>query len=147
MHHVFVCAGGSVVAIDRDSNAMETAKSWARDAGVFDCIEWRVGEGDDQLGHVEQQIHEGRRDMLDFAFVDADKRGNSSYVERLARMVRQGGLIMVDNVLWYGKVADENDFDNSTAAIRALNDSLLNDERFDHSTIPVADGVTLLRVR
>lgn len=125
---------------------MEKAKEWARDAGVESTIEWRVGYGDEELMKIEDEINDGKRGKIDYAFIDADKRGYYAYVERLARMVRQGGLLMIDNVLWYGKVADESDHDESTQAIRELNDKLHADERFSHATIPVGDGITLLRV-
>ena len=79
--------------------------------------------------------------------MDADKRGYWAYYEKLLTLVRPGGLIAVDNVLWYGKVADPKLMDKQTGAIRDFNARVAADERVTHSTIPIGDGLTLLRVR
>ena len=83
----------------------------------------------------------------DFAFIDADKSGYDAYYERCLRLVRPGGLIAVDNVLWGGRVVDEAADDDDTRAIRALNDKIVADERVSMVLLPVADGITLARVR
>lgn len=113
-------------------------------AKVEGKIEPRLGNGMDILDDMLNQGEEGK---YDFAFIDADKRNYSNYVDRLARLVRRGGCIAIDNVLWYGKVADQEDSDNSTQAIRDVNDSVLQDDRFSVATVPIGDGVTLLRLR
>jgi caffeoyl-CoA O-methyltransferase len=87
----------------------------------------------------------GRR--FDFAFIDADKQGYLDYWERSLRLVRRGGLIAVDNVLWDGRVADPDNAEESTQAIRAFNARVRDDERVDLSLVPIGDGVTLARVR
>ena len=80
-------------------------------------------------------------------FIDADKSGYADYVEQGWHLVRTGGLILIDNVLWSGRVADPDANDADTQAIRRLNDQLHNDFRFDLALLPVGDGLTLLRKR
>jgi predicted O-methyltransferase YrrM len=79
--------------------------------------------------------------------VDADKRGYWEYYEKLLKLVRPGGLIAVDNVLWYGKVADPTVVDKQTEAIREFNRRVAEDERVTQQIVPVGDGLTLCRVR
>ncbi len=81
------------------------------------------------------------------AFIDADKGNYDNYYERALQLVRPGGLIAIDNVLWSGRVVDESDQDADTQAIRALNEKIAVDERVDLAMTPIADGVTLARVR
>jgi len=81
------------------------------------------------------------------AFIDADKTNYRGYVEAALLLVRQGGLIAIDNVLWSGRVIDADDTDEDTQAIRDLNTDLATDERVDIAMVPIADGLTLLRVR
>ena len=83
----------------------------------------------------------------DVGFVDADKRGYWEYYEKLLKLVRPGGLIAVDNVLWYGKVADPTVVDKQTEAIREFNKRVAEDERVTQQIVPVGDGLTLCRVR
>lgn len=78
---------------------------------------------------------------------DADKRGYRDYYETLLKLVRPGGLIALDNVLWYGKVADEQVTDKATVHLRELNAFLMTDSRIDFSIVPIGDGVALCRVK
>ena len=78
---------------------------------------------------------------------DADKRGYKDYYEQLLKLVKPGGLIAIDNVLWYGRVADPQVDDKATIALRELNDFLMTDERIDFNIIPVGDGIGMCRVR
>lgn len=78
---------------------------------------------------------------------DADKRAYRAYYEALLPLMRPGGLIAIDNVLWYGKVADPSVVDKATQALRDLNTFLLSDERVDFNIVPVGDGVAMCRVR
>ncbi|MGB7891335.1 MAG: SAM-dependent methyltransferase, partial [Microcoleus sp.] len=80
---------------------------------------------------------------FDFAFIDADKENYEAYFERSLQLVRNGGLIVIDNVLWSGRVADPQVQDESTLAIRSFNDKLRNDPRVTLSVVPIADGLTL----
>ena len=84
---------------------------------------------------------------FDFAFIDADKVNYLNYYERALTLVRSGGLVAIDNTLWYGRVADPSDHDEDTEAIRAFNARLRNDERIDLSLVPIGDGMTLARKR
>ncbi len=84
---------------------------------------------------------------FDFAFIDADKGGYDAYYERCLALVRRGGLIAIDNVLWHGRVADPSATDADTEAIRALNAKLARDERVSLSLVPIGDGLTLARKR
>ncbi len=92
-------------------------------------------------------IADGGAGTFDFSFVDADKENYDAYYERALALLRQGGLMMIDNVLWSGAVADPNKIDPDTNAIRALNAKLHGDQRVSLSLLPVSDGITLARKR
>jgi predicted O-methyltransferase YrrM len=85
----------------------------------------------------------GEAETFDFAFIDADKGNYDNYYERCLELIRPGGLIAIDNVLWSGKVADTEIQDNQTNKIRALNRKLHEDSRITLSLVPIADGLTL----
>jgi O-methyltransferase len=89
----------------------------------------------------------GAAGTFDFVFVDADKAGYLDYLERAFDLLRPGGLLAFDNVLWGGRVADASVNDTDTLAIRALNAKLHGDARFDLSLVPIGDGLTLARRR
>ena len=82
---------------------------------------------------------------FDFAFIDADKRGYAAYYEAALALVRVGGVVAIDNVLWYGRVVDTTDESKSTVAVRDLNDALLADPRIAMSIVSVGDGIALCR--
>jgi len=113
---------------------------WAR-AGVDDRIELRIAPAIDTLSALPESPH------VDFAFIDADKPSYRAYYEALLPRLRPGGLIVFDNVLWMGAVVNPDAQDESTVAIRALNDFLPTDARVDVVMLPVADGITLVRKR
>ena len=92
-------------------------------------------------------IAAGEAGTFDFAFIDADKTEYIDYYERTLALLRPGGLVCVDNVLWSGKVADTAVSDADTLAIRAFNDKLADDARVSLSLLPIADGLTLARKR
>ena len=96
---------------------------------------------------LDALLAEGQGGQFDMAFIDADKGNYDNYYERALQLVRPGGLIAIDNVLWSGRVVDESDQDADTQAIRALNEKIAADERVDLAMTPIADGVTLARVR
>lgn len=92
---------------------------------------------------LQALVSAGESNSFDFAFIDADKSNYDAYYELALKLVRQGGLIAVDNVLWDGKVANPDVHDQSTEAIRALNAKIYRDERVTISMLPVGDGLTL----
>ena len=118
-------------------------KYWA-EAGVTDKIDLRIAPASETLDGL---LADGGQGSYDFAFVDADKRGYDGYYERLLRLVRAGGVIAFDNTLWGGEVLDPDPEDEDTRAIQALNRKLADDDRISVCLLPVADGVTLARVR
>lgn len=104
----------------------------------------RLGPAADTLAALEAG---GGAGSWDFAFVDADKRGYRGYYEALLRLLRPGGTVAIDNVLWYGKVADAGVTDKATLALRELNDFLVTDERITLSYVPIGDGMALCTKR
>jgi predicted O-methyltransferase YrrM len=137
-------ADGHLVCCDVSREWTEVARRTWDAAGVADRVEVRLGPATETLSAL---LAEGGAGTFDLAFIDADKPNYDAYLEGCLRLVRRGGLIVIDNVLWSGRVADPSDTDESTLAIRALNAKLAGDERVDLSMIPVADGLTLARVR
>lgn len=134
-------ADGRLRCFDITDAYLPTAReAWAA-AGVDDRIDVVIGPAADSLAALDDGFR------VDLAFVDADKTGYDGYYERLLRLVRPGGLIAIDNVLWGGKVADDSADDDDTVALRALNEKLATDERASLVMLPIADGVTLARVR
>ena len=135
---------GRLVCCDVSREWTDRAREAWAEAGVADRVELRLGPALDTL---DQLLAEGAERSFDFAFIDADKPNYDGYVERALRLVRPGGLIAIDNVLWSGRVADPSVDDESTNAIRSLNEKLVADERVDLAMVPIGDGLTLLSVR
>lgn len=135
---------GKVVTCDKDAEVMAFARKYWAAAGVEHKVDARAGNGLDTLDAL---LSEGQENAYDFAFVDADKRAYGAYYDRLMRLVRPGGLIAVDNTLFYGKLADLAVMDKQTVALREFNARVLGDERVTHALVPVGDGLTLLRRR
>lgn len=135
---------GQIVACDVSEDYTAIARRYWQKAGVAHKIDLRIAPAVETL---DQLIADGQSDQFDFAFIDADKSGYDDYYERSLQLVRPGGLIAIDNVLWSGRVADPQETDNRTNNIRALNAKLYADERIDLSLVPIADGLTLARKR
>lgn len=135
---------GGIVACDVSEEFTAIARRYWREAGVAEKIDLRLAPA---LETLDALLAEGAADTFDFAFIDADKVNYRHYYERTLELVRPGGLIAIDNVLWSGAVADPADTDEDTVAIRELNAFLHHDERIDLSLIPLADGLTLARRR
>ncbi len=135
---------GLLVACDRNEDVTSVARRYWAEAEVEDRIDLRLGDAQETL---ETMLEDGECGTYDLAFVDADKTGYAQYYELLLRLVRPGGLIVVDNVLWGGQVVDPEVVDPDTLAIRRFNQKLKNDDRIDLSMIPLGDGLTLARVR
>ncbi len=135
---------GSLVCCDVSEEWTSIARrSWS-DAGVADRIDLRIAPASETLDAL---IADGGEAAYDFAFVDADKTGYDGYYEQLLRLVRPGGLIVLDNMLWGGAVIDPEADDGDTDAIRSLNRKLATDDRVSLCLLPLADGVTLARKR
>jgi caffeoyl-CoA O-methyltransferase len=132
--------GGKVVACDISEEFTRRARQTWQDAGVEDRIDLRIGPALDTL---DRMIASGESGTFDFAFIDADKTNYANYYERALRLVRQGGVIAVDNVLWDGAVIDESDHSADTEAIRAFNRKLLEDTRVAMSLVTLGDGLTV----
>ncbi|MBS3743155.1 MAG: class I SAM-dependent methyltransferase [Wenzhouxiangellaceae bacterium] len=116
---------------------------WIR-AGLADRIHLHLGAANDTL---EWLIRDGWSGDYDMAFIDADKPGYVAYYEACLTLVRPGGLILVDNTLWDGKVAEQDAQDEDTRAIRAFNLHVQEDRRVDLSLVPIGDGLTIARKR
>ena len=129
---------GIVFTCDVDPEAQEIARRYAEEAGVADRIDYRLGPGLETM-----QTLEGPFDLV---FIDADKEGYVDYYEAALPMLADGGLIVADNVLWSGRVA-EDDPDERTRTIMAFNDHVRNDERVVAVMLTVRDGMTLIRKR
>jgi predicted O-methyltransferase YrrM len=135
---------GRLVCCDVSEEWTAIARRYWDEAGVGHKVDLRIAPATETLDAL---IADGEESSYDLAFIDADKTGYDDYYERLLRLVRQGGLIAIDNVLWGGRVADESVDDPDTAALRALNRKLATDQRVSLCLLPIADGVTLARVR
>ncbi|MBZ5626168.1 MAG: class I SAM-dependent methyltransferase, partial [Acidobacteriia bacterium] len=133
-------AGGRVVACDLSEEYTARARRTWREAGVEDRIELRLGPA---LETLDGLLAAGQAGTFDFAFIDADKGNYANYYERALALLRPGGLIAVDNVLWDGLVIDPNDHDSDTEAIRAFNRKLHADPRVALSMATMGDGLTL----
>ena len=135
---------GRVTACEISEEYAAIARRWWAEGGAQEKIEIRVAPAAETL---DRMLEEGLAGRFDFAFIDADKAGYVDYWERCLRLVRRGGLIAVDNVLWDGRVADPANDEEGTAAIRAFNAHAQGDDRVDLSLVPIGDGLTLARVR
>lgn len=133
---------GKLVACDISQEYTAIARRYWQQAGVADKIELYLAPA---LKTLERLLAEGEAGTFDFAFIDADKRNYSAYYEQTLQLLRPGGLIAVDNVLWSGRVADPQVQDNRTKAMRKFNQKLHQDQRVFLSLLPIADGLTLVR--
>lgn len=134
-------AHGRLTAFDLSEEWTAVARRYWREAGVEDKIDLRLGPA---IEGLDALLAEGQTEgTYDFAFIDADKENYDGYYERVLRLLKPGGLLLIDNVLWEGKVLDEAEVDADTAAIRALNQKIHADSRVDISMLPIADGLTL----
>jgi caffeoyl-CoA O-methyltransferase len=136
--------GGRLIACDVSERFTAIARRFWKKAGVAGKITLELGPA---LATLDRLIAGGEAGTFDLAFIDADKTNYRKYYERALRLLRPGGLVAIDNVLWGGSVADARVRDADTRAIRALNRKLLSDRRVSLSLLPIADGLTLARKR
>ena len=137
-------ADGRVIACDVSEEFTSVARRYWAKAGVANKIDLRLAPAKETL---DKLLAAGEAGRFDFAFIDADKENYVGYFERCLKLLRTGGLIAVDNVLWDGKVANPAVDDKDTRAIRVLNDQLKTDQRVSLSMVPIGDGLTLARKR
>ena len=137
-------ADGRLITCDVDENTTAIAQRYWAEAGVADKIDLRLGPAVETLDGL---LADGGAGTFDLAFVDADKKNYDAYYERGLALLRPGGLMLIDNVLWGGAVAESEHEDEDTDAIRALNATVHRDERVSLSLLPVSDGITLARKR
>ena len=133
-------ADGKIVACDVSEEYTSIARRYWQQAGVADKIDLHIAPA---LETLDNLLAAGEAGTFDFAFIDADKGNYENYYERSLELIRPGGLIAIDNVLWSGKVADPELQDNQTNKIRAFNRKLHQDSRITLSLVPIADGLTL----
>lgn len=132
--------GGRITCCDVSEEWTSVARQAWADAGVADRCELRLGPAADTLRTLESGAY-------DLAFIDADKTGYEAYYAECLRLVRRGGLILLDNTLQGGRVIDPAVEDDNTGAIRAINDRIAADDRVESVILPLADGLTLARIR
>ena len=135
---------GRIVACDISEEWTAVARRYWREAGVAHKIELRLAPATETLDDL---LAQGQAGTFDFAFIDADKSNYLAYYERTLALLRTGGLALVDNTLWSGRVADPEVADADTVALRHFNEVLHRDERVDLSLLPLGDGLTVVRKR
>ena len=135
-------ANGKIIACDINPDYTAIGSRYWQEAGIADKIDLRIAPA---LETLDALISEKQHGTFDFVFIDADKVNYSDYYERALILCRKGGLIAVDNVLWFGSVIDSQKQDKDTEAIRAFNRKLHDDTRIHLSLVPIGDGLTLAR--
>ena len=133
---------GRMICCDVSEEFTAIARRFWAEAGVADRIDLRLQPA---IRTLDELIAEGAAGSFDFAFIDADKENYDGYYERALVLLRPGGVVAIDNVLWSGAVADPANRERSTEAIRRLNRKLLTDRRVSNSLVPIGDGLTLAR--
>ena len=131
-----------IIAADVSEEWTNVARKYWKKAGVDGRIELRLGPAAETL---EQLLKAGEASSFDFVFIDADKASYDIYYEGGLKLLRPGGVMLIDNVLWSGSVADPSIKDEDTAALRALNTKIMADTRVDLVMVPICDGVTMAR--
>ena len=133
---------GKLIACENNPEFAEIARQHWEKAKLEDKINLRLGSALDTLEALKE---EGYKEYFDFIFIDADKSNYYNYYEKSLDLLRKGGLMVIDNVLWHGRVADPEINDNRTKRMREFNRKLFEDERIELSLLPIGDGLTLAR--
>lgn len=131
---------GRLVACDISEEYTSIAKRYWRLAGVQEKIDLRIAPA---LQTLDSLLESGQAETFDFAFVDADKANYSNYYDRALKLLRPGGLMAIDNVLWSGRVADMQSTDKIVQTMRIFNEKVAQDDRVQVSLLPLGDGITL----
>jgi predicted O-methyltransferase YrrM len=129
---------GHTDCLDISEEFIGKARGYWAEAGFTSKITAHIAPAKDTL---DKFLKEGRAGSYDLAFIDADKTGYDAYYERVLQLLRKGGVLLIDNVLWSGRVADAKESDADTAALRALNAKIHGDNRVDAGLLPIADGI------
>lgn len=135
---------GALICCDLSAEYLSTARTFWERAGVADKVESRVGPAGESLDAL---LAEGGAGTFDYAFIDADKPRYDRYYEACLELLRPGGVMMIDNVLWGGAVIRPEDESDATVALRALNEKVGRDARVDASMVPIGDGLFMVRKR
>ena len=130
---------GKLIALDKNEETNKIAVSFFKKANLDNKVQTIVKPALDSLEEL-------KNNKFDMVFIDADKMNYKEYYERSLKLVNKGGLVIVDNVLWHGEVADENNLDKFTVNIRDFNDYVANDNRVEQIIVPLGDGMTVCRV-
>ena len=130
---------GKLIALDKNEETNKIAVSFFKKANLDNKIKTIVKPALDSLEEL-------KNNKFDMVFIDADKINYKEYYERSLKLVNKGGLVIVDNVLWHGEVADENNLDKFTVNIRDFNDYVAKDNRVEQIIVPLGDGMTVCRV-
>ena len=131
---------GKIVSIDNSNEFLKIAEKYWKKCGLEKKIESVLGEGVNiLLSYVDRQK------SFDFIFIDADKNNYETYYELSLKLLKQNGLILIDNMLWGGDVAQKTITDKSTESIRKLNSKIMNDSRVEFCLLPIADGISFIR--
>ncbi|MDB9768533.1 class I SAM-dependent methyltransferase [Candidatus Pelagibacter ubique] len=130
---------GKLIALDKDKETNKIAVSFFKKANLTNKIQTIVKPALDSLDELKNS-------KFDMVFIDADKMNYKEYYERSLKLVNKGGLVIVDNVLWHGEVADENNLDKFTVNIRDFNDYVAKDNRVEQIIVPLGDGMTVCSV-
>jgi caffeoyl-CoA O-methyltransferase len=135
---------GRIVACDVSEKWTAVARRYWAAAGVAHKIDLRLATAMETLDRL---LADGKSGTFDFAFIDADKENYVGYYERALQLLRSGGLVAADNTLWSGRVADPENAEADTVALRHFNELLHGDSRVDLSLVPIGDGLSLARKR
>ena len=135
---------GELICCDISKEWTDIGRPFWRDAGVEERIQLHLAPA---LETLDKLIENGETGSFDMAFIDADKTNYLNYYERCLTLLRRGGLLLFDNTLWGGAVADPAEQDADTQTLRVLNDRLHHDERVSISLVPIGDGLTLAKKR
>ena len=131
---------GKIIACDVSEEWTQIARRYWQEAGVAHKIELRLAPA---LKTLDALLAENQAGTFDFAFIDADKENYLAYYEYCLKLLRRGGLIAIDNTLWSGRVAEPDNRETDTVALRKFNSKLHHDQRVALSLLPIADGLTL----
>ena len=134
-------AGGCITACDVSEEYTATAQRYWKEAGVENMIDLRIAPAAETLQNL---LSQGNENSYDFVFIDADKPGYDLYYELCLRLVRPGGLIILDNMLYHGLVPDSNETSENASQLRALNSKIGKDDRVISILLPIADGISLV---